>query len=65
MKKKIEIDVNIKKAEKNLEKIITRSDINFEEKSKIENDLVNMKNEINIMENKIKILEENLKEYEI
>ena len=63
--KKIEIDVNIKKAEKNLEKIIARSDINFEEKSKIENDLVNMKNEINIVENKIKILEENLKEYEI
>ena len=41
------------------------SDINFEEKSKMENDLINMKNEMNIFDNKINILEENLKEYEI
>ena len=65
MKKKIECDVKIKQSEKNLEKIVGRSDINFEEKSKRENDLIKMKNEMINLEKKINILEENLKEYEI
>ena len=47
-KEKIELDVNIIKNEKNLEKIIGRSDINFEEKTKMENNLINLKNEMNI-----------------
>ncbi len=63
--KKIECDVKIKQSEKNLEKIVGRSDINFEEKSKRENDLIKMKNEMINLEKKINILEENLKEYEI
>ena len=63
--KKIELDVNIIKNEKNLEKIIGRSDINFEEKTKMENNLINLKNEMNNLNKKINILEQNLKEYEI
>ena len=63
--KKIELDVNIKKYEKNLEKIEAKPDTNFEEKSKIENNLVNMKYQMNDLEKKINILEENLKDYEI
>ena len=63
--KKIECDVKIKQSEKNLEKIVGRSDINFEEKSKRENDLIKMKNEMINLEKKINILEENLNEYEI
>jgi hypothetical protein len=63
--KKIEISVNIKKHEKNLEKIVGRNDINFEEKSKMENDLINMKNEMTNLDKKINILDTNLKEYEI
>ena len=63
--KKIETDVNIKKNEKNLEKIIGKSDVNFEEKTKIENDLINLKNEMNNLEKKINILDNNLKDYEI
>ena len=63
--KRIGIDVNIKKTEKNLEKILGRADINFEEKAKMEKDLINMKDEMNGLDKKINILEENLKEYEI
>ena len=63
--KKIELDVNIIKNEKNLEKIIGRSDINFEEKTKMENNLIKLKNEMNNLNKKINILEQNLKEYEI
>ena len=63
--KKIEINVNVKKNEKNLEKIMGRNDINFEEKTKMENDLINMKNEMNILDKKINVLDTNLKEYEI
>ena len=63
--KKIEINVNTKKNEKNLEKIMGRNDINFEEKTKMENDLISMKNEMNILEKKINVLDTNLKEYEI
>ena len=63
--KKIENEVNIKKYEKNLEKILGRNDINFEEKAKIENNIVNLKNDLNIFEKKLIKLEEELKEYEI
>ena len=63
--KRIEINVNVKKNEKNMEKILGRNDINFEEKTKMENDLINMKNEMNILEKKINVLDTNLKEYEI
>jgi hypothetical protein len=52
--KKIEINVNTKKNEKKLEKIMGRNDINFEEKTKMENDLISMKNEMNILEKKNK-----------
>ena len=63
--KKINIEVNIQKFEKNLEKIMGRNDINFEEKSRMENNIVNLKNEMNNLDKKFNILEEELKEYEI
>ena len=63
--KKIELDINIKKIEKNLEKIVAKNDTNYEEKSNIETKLINMKNEMNDLEKKINILEQNLKDYEI
>ena len=63
--KKIELDINIKKIEKNLEKIVATNDTNYEEKSNIETKLISMKNEMNNLEKKINILEQNLKDYEI
>ena len=42
-----------------------RNDINFEEKSRMENNIVNLKNEMNNLDKKFNILEEELKEYEI
>ena len=63
--KKIELDINIKKIEKNLEKIVAKNDTNYEEKSNIETKLISMKNEMNDLEKKINILEQNLKDYEI
>ena len=56
--KKINIEVNIQKFEKNLEKIMGRNDINFEEKSRMENNIVNLKNEMNNLDKKFNILEE-------
>ena len=63
--KKIEVDVNIKKNEKNMEKIIGKSEVNFEDKTKVENEMINLKKEMNDLDKKINMLDNNLKEYEI
>ena len=63
--KNIEVNVEIQKMEKNLEKIISKDDINYEEKMKIENNIKDLRNQINNIGNKFDILENQLKEYEI
>ena len=63
--KNIEVSVEIQKMEKNLEKIISKDDINYEEKMKIENNIKDLRNQINNIGNKFDILENQLKEYEI
>ena len=63
--KNIEVNVEIQKMEKNLEKIISKDDINYEEKMKIENNIKDLRNQINNIGNKYDILENQLKEYEI
>ena len=63
--KNIEINVEIQKMEKNLEKIISKSDVNFEEKVKIENNIKDLRNQLNNISNKFDVLEGQLKEYEI
>ena len=63
--KNIEVSVEIQKMEKNLEKIISKDDINYEEKMKIENNIKDLRNQINNIGNKYDILENQLKEYEI
>ena len=63
--KNIEINVEIQKMEKGLEKIVSRSDVNYDEKTKIENVIKDLKNQLNIVGNKFDLLEGQLKEYEI
>ena len=63
--KNIEVNVEIQKMEKNLEKIISKDDIHYEEKMKIENNIKDLRNQINNIGNKFDILENQLKEYEI
>jgi hypothetical protein len=63
--KNIEISVEIQKMEKGLEKIISRTDINYDEKIQKENNIKELKNQLNNINNKLNLLEEQLKEYEI
>ena len=63
--KNIEISVEQKKMEKELEKILSKADVNFDEKSKLENNIVDLKNQLNNIGTKFDLLEEQLKEYEI
>lgn len=63
--KNIEINVEIQKMEKGLEKVVSRSDVNYDEKTKIENVIQDLKNQLNIVGNKFDLLEGQLKEYEI
>ena len=63
--KNIEISIEIQKMEKGLEKILSKPDVNYEEKVKIEKNLQEFKNQFKNIENKFELLEEQLKEYEI
>ena len=63
--KNIEISIEIQKMEKGLEKILSKPDVNYEEKVKIEKNLQDFKNQFKNIENKFELLEEQLKEYEI
>ena len=63
--KNIEINVEIQKMEKVLEKLVNKPEVNYEEKEKIENSIKEFKNQVNNIGVKFGILEDQLKEYEI
>jgi len=63
--KNIEINLELKKMEKKLEKILARNEVNFEEKKKIENNILDLKTQLNNIGTKFDLLESQLKEYEI
>lgn len=63
--KNIEINMEVKKMEKGLEKILSKEEIKYEEKIKIENNIQDLRNQLNNIGAKFELLEEQLKEYEI
>ena len=63
--KNVEIVVEIQKMEKKLEKIIGKNNVAFEEKTKIESNIIDLKNQLNNIKIKYSLLEQKLKEYEI
>jgi len=63
--KNIEINLEVKKLEKGLEKMLARNDANLEEKKKIENNILDLKSQLNNIGTKFDLLESQLKEYEI
>ena len=63
--KNIEISIEVQKLEKNLEKILSKSEIKYEEKIKVENNIKDLRDQLNSIETKFDLLEEQLKEYEI
>ena len=63
--KNIEINLEVKKMEKKLDTILARNDVNFEEKKKIENNILDLKTQLNNIGTKFDLLESQLKEYEI
>ena len=63
--KNIEINLEVKKMEKKLEKILARNDVSLEEKKKIENNILDLKTQLNNIGTKFDLLESQLKEYEI
>ena len=63
--KNTEINVEIKKLEKSLEKVIGKKDINYDEKESIEKTIKELRNQVNNIRVKFGMLEEQLKEYEI
>ena len=60
--KNIEISVEIQKMEKGLEKILSKPDINYEEKVKIEKNIQDLKSQLKNIESKYDLLEEQLNE---
>ncbi len=63
--KNTEINVEIKKLEKSLEKVIGKKDINYDEKESVEKTIKELRNQVNNIRVKFGMLEEQLKEYEI
>ena len=63
--KNIEVNIEVQKLEKALEKVMGRTEINYEEKTKIENNIKDLKNQLNNIGTKFDLLETQLKEYEI
>ena len=63
--KNIEITIEIQKMEKGLEKLVNKTEINYEEKEKMENNIKELKNQVNKIGVKFGMLEEQLKDYEI
>ena len=63
--KNIEINTELQNMEKKLEKILRRTEVNFEEKSKIENSILESKTQLNNLKAKFILLDEQLKAFEI
>lgn len=63
--KNIEVSMEIQKMENTLEKIMGRTNVDYDEKARIENNIKDLKSQLNNIGTKFDLLEGQLKEYEI